>query len=207
MAASLADDSPWKPYLQIIGVPRSEREARQRTFAETLVSAPTPTLVFLFSSMARFPELLDTEPAGSPAPHPLSDFTDVAAAGLTACVISAVREERAMPRHTVEEKTGPILKLAQAAIKLDQTEESRTILFSWRALADCANKLLADEGTSLVDRSDEYDPVSIETERIAYLRVRQIMPEKASAFYHQMVLRRGTLDTISIVGHAERRGR
>jgi hypothetical protein len=139
--------------------------------------------------------------------NPLSGYRTLATAALLSRVMGAVRETTPMARHTIEESASPILNLARAALLFEQTEDSRSFIFSWAKLADTASGMIRRSAPSLILPSKAYEYASMPGERVTYFAVRQLMSERVSDFFHQMVLKRGTLETISVVSHVQRRGR
>lgn len=205
-AGKLAPDSCWLPLLQILGTMPDELLARQRILSDAIMKGSIPTIALLLASLTRYHEII---PHRSDAPSeiaPLHDLTLVTAAALITRVILSLRESEASAAHTIDEKAAPVLKLAQACISLHQDEHlARSVMFSWSKLAEAAASLSDRMATQLTSSSTETAHIANASERLPYVSVRNVMPSKQSKFFHDMVLRRGSLQTIAVVGFADRR--
>jgi len=207
LCAKLPDKSPWSPLLEFLATRSADEAARRRILTDVILKAPTGTLALFLTGIVRFHDLIPTSSDGPADINPLKAFSTLTAAALLSRVMGAVREDTPMARHTVNEQAAPILHLARAVLLLEQTEDSRSFMFSWAKLADGSARLIARSAPSLILPTKSYDYESISDERVAYFAVRQLMNEKISNFFHQMVLKRGTLETMSVVSHVQRRGR
>jgi len=202
----LPEDSPWGPLLRLLGTKADGIQERRRILADAILKASHETVALLLAGLARFFDLIPTSADGPADVNPLGDLTEVTTAALISRVMGAVRETTPMSRLTVEEKAAPMLRLLQAAVSLEQDEHARYFVFSWPRLANAAAQLIDRSGPSVELPSGSYDYATLPDERVTYFAVRQIMSAEVSEFFHQMVLRRGTPATISIVSHVERRG-
>lgn len=199
IAASVPRTSPWSPLLQMIAAPPEAHSVRRQILADTILKAPIGTVALLITSLDRFPELLDLTKPDPVETDPLADLADIFAAALLTRVVGSVREDAPMARHTVAEKGADILRLAQAAIRIELKDDARTIIFSPSKLASAAAASLAPADPALTNASGNYEHPPTDDVRIPYFKVRDLMVRDVSTFFHQMVLKRCTLDSISVV--------
>jgi len=205
--AKLPDKSPWAPLIGFLATGSDDETVRQRILADVILKEPIGTLTLFVTGIVRFHDLIPVRSDGAADLNPLSAYRTLATAALLSRVIGGVREDVPMARHTVDEQAAPFLQLARAALRFEQKEDSRSFIFSWAKLANTAAGMIRRSAPSLVLPSKAYDYDSLPSERVTYFAVRQLMSERVSDFFHQMVLKRGTLETISVVSHVQRRGR
>lgn len=204
-ANKLAPDSCWRPLLEMFGSVTEDLGERHRVLSETILGKDRHATALLLTSITRFNDLVPYRSDAAADQSPLVDLTIVAAAALITKLVRSLREKEPGARHTIREADDIFLRLAQTAMRLESTDQGRTITFSWARLGKAAAELAGRAGPDLVVDAPEFDFQSTPDERLPYFQVRQVMPPKESEFFNTMVLRRGGLDQISIVSETDRR--
>lgn len=204
-AALLSEDSCWRPLLSILATSSADLESRQRILSDAILSGELHTIALLLTGLTRFYDLVPVRADTGTEFAPLNDLSLVTAASLVTRIVRSVREKEPGGRHTLRQEDAPVLRLAQAAVVLRQEDDSRFFEFSWSRLGTVAAALAERTGPNLTIDSREFAFTSAPVERLPYFAVRNVMPAKASDFFHRMVLRRGGIGEISIVEQTEKR--
>lgn len=205
MARRLPATSCWRPFVELLATKPDELYERQRLVSGTIIGEDIRNVASLLAAMTRFHGLLPARPEASGEYGSLKDLSSVVAAALITRTVSSFREKQPGSRHTIDERHAPMLHLAQAAVSVLTEDQSRTVEFSWAKLGDVASGFNERMGPSLETGPQEHDCKLMPSERLPYFTVRELMPAKCSDFFHEVVLRRGSLDHVSLVSRVERR--
>lgn len=205
MLEHIPPKSCWHPYVRLLASHPEDLHERFKGFSDMILQEDHRTIAFVLSAMTRFHDLLPVQSDTAADHSPLQELTPVAAAALISRTVSLFREKQPGSRHTIEERHSPFLLLAKAATSVQTEDQSRIVQFSWAKLGEAAAALVDKIGPSLVIDTHQYEYRTMPSQRVPYFQVRELMPKRSSDFFHEVVLKRGSLDLVSVVSRVERR--
>jgi len=201
----MPERSPYLPFVRLLETAPPATPIRERIVTETVRGASDDAVALLISCIDRFSEIIPTTGNGLPETGPLQELALSVTAALLTRIVAGIREPHPIGRVTVEEKMAPLLSIAQSGIQLQSDQNSRHFVLSWRGLADAASKLSKQLGPDILASEGQLQALPRPEIRLPYAEVRRRMADEQSDYFHQMVLRRGSLATISVVSQVTRR--